>query len=113
MRAEETALIDLLETEREALRRGRLDRIGDLGEAKLRLAAAVLAAPADAEALAGIGRRLRRNERLLAAALAGLGEAGQRLSGIRDGARGFATYAPDGSGTTIATPGRPAFERRA
>ena len=89
------SLLDLLAAERAALRAGDYARLGDLEQQKESLSRGILScAPDDWPEAA---RALRRNHRLLGAALAGVRAGAGRLDLIRAGAAGFSAYAADGS----------------
>lgn len=106
-------LLALLEDERRAILDGRFDRLDLIGEGKAQWLAALADADPGAVLLARVGRIAARNQRLLAAAMAGLRDGALRLSRIREGAAGFRAYGRDGSQATIATGARPGFERKA
>ena len=110
MRAEEELLEAvarghrLLEDERAELLAGRLAGLGDLAAAKGELLETLEATiprcpgtPAARHALTRLIEESRRNERLIAAAISGVGAAHRRIAAISATRRGDVAYAADGS----------------
>lgn len=92
-RDEMTALAelqDLLAQERDVIRVADFSRLGALVHRKQELISALTGTPATM--LAEIRKDAERNQRLLEAALRGIGSARNRLRQIREGARGFTGY---------------------
>ncbi|MBW7921855.1 MAG: flagellar protein FlgN [Rubellimicrobium sp.] len=106
-------LENLLARERAALRDGRLDDIGVIGDLKHGAMARLERQPPDPATLAALRALAGRNARLLEAALAGLRDGAARLQAIRAASTGFHSY--DGSGRTgrISGDGPRGLERRA
>ena len=113
MQAETKQLLDLFEAERLALRHGRFEDLGKLGQEKARLATLCGSVITNRDALAEIARRLARNQRLLSAAIAGFSEGTDRVTQIRRASAGFSAYGADGRRDLIAGSDRPEFEKRA
>lgn len=115
MRAEPaaTALARLLEEERSAILSGRFADLEPLGLRKRDLLSALADSDEPAPTLARLGARVAQNQRLLAAAIAGLRDGARRLSAIREAAAGFRSYDRDGARADVTAAVRPGFERKA
>lgn len=83
----------LLGAERQALREGRYDLLGDLAQRKARLVESLAATAEGAAVLAQARPRLERHQRLFAAALEGLRQARALITRPPPELR---TYGPDG-----------------
>lgn len=93
------ALKDLLLQEREVIRKADFARIECITKRKQELIAELAGTPATE--LQDIRKEAARNQRLLEAALKGIGNARARLQQIRDGARGFTGYDRNGQARPI------------
>ena len=110
------ALENLLEAERHAIREGNFDGLDRMADEKARLidfvAAHQVASPAQRELLERLQTRTQGNQRLLAAAIAGVRAAQRRLDMIRRAARTLNTYDAMGRAATIGST-QGTVERRA
>lgn len=91
----------LLAVERAAVLEADYGVLAELAPKKARLIERLEAAGLDGEALAQAGAGLRRNQTLLAAALAGLREASGRSEARRAVAASFSTYDRTGALSTV------------
>lgn len=105
-------LLDLLTEERQVILTGQFDRLPGLAGRKETLFGDLAAAEVTVPRLRQIGKQVSRNQRLLAAALRGLREVGDRLGFVRDIRDNLSTYDSSGQKTTVGS-ARPSFERKA
>lgn len=105
-------LLDLLTEERQAILTGQFHRLPGLAGRKESLFVDLTAAEVTAPRLRQIGKQVGRNQRLLAAALRGIREVGDRLGLVREVRDTLSTYDSSGQKTTVAS-ARPSFERKA
>lgn len=89
----------LLNHERDVIRAADFAQLAPLVQRKQELITALSGTPASA--LSGIRKEAERNQRLLEAALRGVGNARARLQQIREGARGFTGYDRHGQARQI------------
>lgn len=111
-RASSARLSDLLEVERQALLGGDFAALADIAARKEPLMQALAADRPGAEMLDRIGAKLRRNHRLLEAAMGGLRAATDRMKAIEDVQAALSTYDQSGQKADLARP-IPAIERKA
>lgn len=105
-------ILDLLDDERAAILAGAFDRLDRMAARKEALFTRLAEEAVPPSRLARIARSVGRNQRLLAASLAGLREAGARLKVLRSVRDSFSSY--DARGTLAVLPQvPPAFERKA
>ena len=95
-------LLTLLETERAAIRSGRIADLTVLADQKIALSLELSKTPPNRMVLARIDRALRRNERLLTAACDGVKLAATRLAALRAVRDGLSLYNAAGNRTTVA-----------
>ena len=105
-------LLDLLTEERQAILAGQFDQLPGLAGRKEALFADLASAAVTVPRLRQIGAQVSRNQRLLAAAMRGLREVGDRLDLVREVRDTLSTYDSGGQKTTVA-PARPTFEHKA
>ncbi len=106
-------ILDLLDDERAAILAGAFDRLGRIAADKETLFTRLAQdGPPAGPGIARIAARVERDQRLLAAAIAGLRDAGARLRVLRAVRDGFSSYDARGVRATVAqTP--PSFGRKA
>jgi flagellar biosynthesis/type III secretory pathway chaperone len=105
-------LLDLLTEERQAIMAGQFDKLSGLAGRKEALFGDLAMAAVTVPRLRQIGIQVSRNQRLLAAAMRGLREVGDRLGLVRDVRDNLSTYDKSGLKTTVVST-RPSFERKA
>lgn len=113
MTAEARALTALLVRECDLLRRGEYDDLAQIAEEKARLVRDITARPPSSGEMLRLHAGLRRNARLIAAAVAGFRAATGRVAEMRQAAAGFSSYAADGRSAMITAGAAPGFVRRA
>jgi hypothetical protein len=101
----------LLTEERQAILSGAFDKLQDLAGRKEALFCELVQAEVTAPNLRRIGVQVSRNQRLLAAALRGIRDVGDRLGTVREVRDNFSTYDSAGQKLTVAPP-RPGFEHK-
>ncbi|AJE44802.1 flagellar protein FlgN [Celeribacter indicus] len=99
------ALSELLDKEREAIRKADFDTLGRLLATKQSLLALVAQAKLPEPVLAELKHRAERNGRLLDACAEGVRAAQERLIAMRASSRSFTAYGP--AGQTMAIGGKP------
>ena len=105
-------LLDLLFEERRAILAGEFDKLSGLALRKEALFDDLAAAAVTVPRLRQIGAQVSRNQRLLAAALHGLREVGDRLGLVREVRNSLSTYDSSGLKSNVAQ-ARPTFEHKA
>ncbi|XDA98451.1 flagellar biosynthesis protein FlgN [Sulfitobacter sp. LCG007] len=118
MQDETSQLVDeldeLLEAERSALLAGRIDRIARLVDRKADLIVRLSDIDfADTEKLAGIQRKVLRNQDLLGQAAAGIRKVATRLSALRQVRSSLDTYDERGMRRRVDMDAETSFEKRA
>ena len=106
------ALFAFLKEERTVILTGQFDKLPELAGRKVALFDDLAGAAVTAHRLRQIGAQVSRNQRLLAAALRGLREVGDRLGLVREVRNTLSTYDSSGQITTVAST-RPSFEHKA
>ena len=96
-------LLDLLAEERQAILTGQYDQLPGLAGRKQALFGDLATAAVSVPRLRQIGAQVSRNQRLLAAALRGLREVGDRLGLVREVRDNLSTYDSAGQKTTVAS----------
>lgn len=108
------ALNDLLESEREALLEGDLERLAEMLEPKERLIGAINMMPGgDMKGLRALDNKVKRNQLLLGGALDGIRAVAERMAQLRQVRSSLETYNADGKKRTIDMPDKTTLERRA
>jgi len=108
------ALDTLLEDEREALVNGDLERLQAFMEEKAAIIDRLNSLPdLEAEQLAPVQTKVRRNQALLGGALDGIRAVADRMAEMRRVRTGLETYDRSGQRTSLSAPPRPRIERRA
>ena len=105
-------LLELLSEERHVILTGQFGQLSGLAGRKEALFQDLAAAAVTAPRLRRIGAQVSRNQRLLAAALNGLREVGDRLGLVREVRDTLSTYDSSGHKKTV-TSTRPTFEHKA
>jgi len=105
-------IVDLLTEERLAILSGSFGALPELGARKTVLFEALERARGPERELRAIAQSLGRNQRLLAAAIAGVREAATRIGAIGAVRNGFSTYTESGGRAQLGRPG-PGLEKRA
>lgn len=105
-------ILDLLEAERAVILSGTFDELAPIAVRKEKLFARLAEGRVTPGRLRRIAVQVGRNQALLAAAMAGVQEAVDRLAVLRRAADGFNTYDSLGQKSEVNT-ARPAFERKA
>lgn len=108
------ALDALLDSEREALLRGDLEKLAELLVPKEDLIEALSQVPdRDAAAIRQLDRKVRRNQMLMDGALEGIRSVASRLARLREVKGALETYGADGKRRDIAAHSTTSVERRA
>ena len=108
------ALSDLLDSEREALLKGDLERLAEMLEPKETLIEAINALPKEnVNSLRRLDNKVKRNQLLLDGALEGIRAVATRMAELRQVRNGLETYGADGKKRTIELQDGPTLERRA
>jgi len=105
-------ILDLLAAERSIILSGTFDGLAQIAVRKEKLFARLADGQVTAGRLRRISAQVERNQTLLAAAMAGVQEAVERLAVLLRAADGFNTYDSLGQKSEVNT-ARPAFERKA
>lgn len=107
-------LNDLLESERDALLKGDLERLGPMLETKETLIGQVAAmAPVGRDEIGSLDRKVRRNQLLLDGALEGIRAVATRLAAVHQTAASLSTYGSDGRKMVIDVQKESSVEKRA
>lgn len=108
------ALDELLDSEREALLGGELDKIGKLMSSKENLIDKINALqPDDQQGLEAVNRKVTRNQALLNSALEGIRAVANRMADLRKVRAGLETYDRRGNKQTFDTRASSSVEKRA
>ncbi len=105
-------VLDLLDTERQALRIGDFDALNTLLDAKTQLFERLQVAAPGRRNLEVIQQKLSENQSLLSAAMQGVGAARTRLSALQNVRENLSTYDHNGQMAKLPT-ARPAITKKA
>ncbi len=104
----------LLDSERRALVSGNLDELSQLHERKEKLISALNALDRlEAKALAGVRKKMSRNQALLSSAMEGIRTVADRMAELRRIRQSLSTYDRDGKRHQIPTSTEQKLEKRA
>lgn len=103
----------LIQSEREALMSGDLERIAEILAQKEPLISELLSEPLAAEKIAPIRRDLKRNQELFDHALSGIRAVADRLADLNKARAGLETYDAQGRKSAIVSATRTNLQRKA